>query len=74
MVDDLIPFMHHRTQQYNALQLVAKDLITQQGTQTDPVLLQKCAEFFVMNGQVEKALDMLAAAHRVRYFLFLNFP
>ncbi|KAJ9573631.1 hypothetical protein L9F63_008972, partial [Diploptera punctata] len=47
-----------RTQQYNALQFIAVDL----NSSSDPALVQKCARFFVENGQYEKAVNLLALA------------
>ncbi|XP_063235193.1 intraflagellar transport protein 140 homolog [Bacillus rossius redtenbacheri] len=45
-----------RTQQYNALQLIAVDL----NSTSDPALIAKCARFFVDNQQYDKAVDLLA--------------
>ena len=39
--------------------------MTQPNLNTDPRLLQKCADFFVQNDEIAKALDMLCAAHKV---------
>jgi hypothetical protein len=40
--------------------------MNQPNMNTDPLLLQKCAEFFVQNDEIDKALDMLCAAHKVK--------
>ena len=32
---------------------------------TDPELLQKCADFFIENGQFDRAVDLLAIAKKV---------
>ncbi|XP_034252751.1 intraflagellar transport protein 140 homolog [Thrips palmi] len=45
-----------RTQQFDALQLIAVDLTSS----SDPALIQKCARFFVENNQFDKAVDLLA--------------
>ncbi|KAJ1532231.1 hypothetical protein ONE63_000848 [Megalurothrips usitatus] len=45
-----------RTQQFDALQLIAVDLTSS----SDPALIQKCARFFVENNQYDKAVDLLA--------------
>ncbi|KAG8223373.1 hypothetical protein J437_LFUL001251 [Ladona fulva] len=51
-----------RTQQYNALQYIAMDL----NANSDPMLLQKCASFFIQNKQYEKAVDLLAVAKKYK--------
>ena len=38
---------------------------------TDPQLLQRCADFFIENSQYDRAVDLLAAARRVNYFICL---
>jgi hypothetical protein len=42
-----------------------KDIMGQTSVNTDPLLLQKCASFFVENNEIDKALDMLCAAQKV---------
>ena len=37
---------------------------------TDPQLLQRCADFFIDNSQFDRAVDLLAAAKRVRFSIF----
>lgn len=44
------------TQQYDALQLITVDV----NADSDPSLIRKSAEFFVKNGQIEKAVNLLA--------------
>ncbi|KAH9494870.1 hypothetical protein Btru_015870 [Bulinus truncatus] len=44
------------TKQYDSLQQISSEL----DERADPELLQKCAEFFIENGQYDKAVDMLA--------------
>jgi len=39
--------------------------MSQTDVKTDPLLLQKCASYFVDNKEIEKALDMLCAAQKV---------
>lgn len=51
-----------KTQQFDTLQQIATDL----DSESDPALIQKCAEFFVSNQQYEKAVDLLAIAHKVK--------
>lgn len=50
-----------RTQQFDALQLIAVDLTST----SDPALIQKCARFFVENNQFDKAVDLLAVGKMV---------
>lgn len=45
-----------KTQQYNALQLITMDI----NADSDPALIRKCADYFVKNEQIEKAVDLLA--------------
>ena len=45
-----------KTQQYNTLQLIAMDV----NADSDPTLIEKCAEYFIENEQIEKAIDLLA--------------
>ncbi|XP_077862626.1 intraflagellar transport protein 140 homolog [Saccoglossus kowalevskii] len=49
-----------RTEQFGALQLIADDL----DDTTDPVLLNKCAEFFMEHGQYDKAVELLVVAKK----------
>eukprot|EP00058_Branchiostoma_floridae_P021724 XP_002607214.1 hypothetical protein BRAFLDRAFT_118626 [Branchiostoma floridae] len=49
-----------RTQQFAALQLIAEDL----DEKTDPVLLNKCADFFMEHGQFDKAVELLVVARK----------
>ncbi|GFO12432.1 intraflagellar transport protein 140 homolog, partial [Plakobranchus ocellatus] len=44
------------TKQFGALQLISSDL----DERADPELLQRCADFFLENGQYDKAVDLLA--------------
>jgi hypothetical protein len=50
-----------RSQQFSALQFIAVDL----NSASDPALVQKCAHFFVQNGQYEKAVNLLAVGKQV---------
>ena len=50
-----------KTQQFGALQLIAEDL----DDRTDPVLLNRCAEFFMEHGQYDKAVDLMVVAKKV---------
>lgn len=52
------------TQEFGALQMVVRDIISKPSHNTDPQLLQRCAEFFVENNEIEKAIDMLVAAQK----------
>ncbi|XP_033630790.1 intraflagellar transport protein 140 homolog [Asterias rubens] len=49
-----------KTQQFGALQLIAEDL----DERTDPVLLNRCAEFFMEHGQYDKAVDLMVVAKK----------
>ncbi|XP_074040796.1 intraflagellar transport protein rempA isoform X2 [Leptinotarsa decemlineata] len=49
-----------KTQQYEILQEIA----TQLDANSDPALVQKCAEYFVSNEQFDKAVDLLAVAKK----------
>ncbi|VEN35720.1 unnamed protein product [Callosobruchus maculatus] len=51
-----------KTQQYDILQEIA----TQLDSRSDPVLVQKCAEYFVTNEQFDKAVDLLAVAKKYK--------
>lgn len=48
------------TQQYNALQLITVDV----NADSDPALIQRCADFFVQNEQIDKAVDLLATGKK----------
>ena len=48
------------TQQYNALQLITVDV----NADSDPALIQRCADFFVKNEQIDKAVDLLATGKK----------
>ncbi|XP_071962146.1 intraflagellar transport protein 140 homolog [Antedon mediterranea] len=48
------------TQQFAALQLIAEDL----DEKTDPMLLNRCADFFMEHGQYDKAVDLLVVAKK----------
>lgn len=49
-----------KTQQYNALQLITMDV----NADSDPALIQKCADYFVQNEQIDKAVDLLATGKK----------
>jgi len=51
------------SKQYAALHVVSESL----DERTDPLLLQRCADFFIENSQFDRAVDLLAAARRVSY-------
>lgn len=51
-----------KTQQYDALQQMSSDL----DANSDPALVQKCADYFITNEQYDKAVDLLAIAKKVR--------
>ncbi|XP_072167641.1 intraflagellar transport protein 140 homolog [Diadema setosum] len=46
------------SQQFGALQLISEDL----DERTDPILLNRCAQFFIEHGQYDKAVDLLVVA------------
>ena len=50
------------TKQFAALQVVSEDL----DEKTDPELLRKCADFFIDNGQFDRAVDLLAVGKKVK--------
>jgi hypothetical protein len=50
-----------RTQQTSAVQYIAENL----DATSDPAVVQKCAHFFVENGQYEKAVNLLAVGKQV---------
>ncbi|KAG7210438.1 hypothetical protein KM043_011970 [Ampulex compressa] len=49
-----------RTQQYSALQLIIMDV----NADSDPALIQKCADYFVDNEQIDKAVELLATGRK----------
>jgi len=49
------------TQQFAALQVIADDL----DENTDPAMIDKCAEFFIEHGQYDKAVDLLIVGKKV---------
>ncbi|XP_076161592.1 intraflagellar transport protein rempA isoform X2 [Ptiloglossa arizonensis] len=49
-----------KTKQYSALQLIIMDV----NADSDPALIEKCAEYFVQNDQIEKAVDLLATGRK----------
>lgn len=61
----------HSAQEFSALQAIVRDVMDQPNMNTDPLLLQKCANFFVQNDEIDKALDMLCAAHKVKHPKFI---
>lgn len=48
------------TKQYSALQLIIMDV----NADSDPALIEKCADYFVENDQIEKAVDLLATGRK----------
>lgn len=53
--------------QFGALQMISSDL----DERADPELLQRCANFFLDNGQYDKAVDLLAMGKKVVSFMFI---
>lgn len=49
-----------KTKQYSALQLIIMDV----NADSDPALIEKCADYFVQNDQIEKAVDLLATGRK----------
>ena len=49
------------TKQFGALQMISSDL----DERADPELLERCANFFIDNGQHDKAVDLLAIGKKV---------
>lgn len=45
-----------RTRQYSALQLIIMDV----NADSDPALIHKCADYFIQNDQIDKAVNLLA--------------
>lgn len=50
------------TQHYDILLQIATEL----NTSSDPVLIQKCAEYFLKNEQYDKAVDLMAIGHKAQ--------
>ncbi len=50
-----------RTEQFSSLDLIAKDL----NAESDPRVLERCAEFFTQNQQYKKAVELLGYAKKV---------
>ena len=50
-----------RAKQFGALQMISGDL----DERADPELLQRCADFFLENGQFDKAVDLLGIGKKV---------
>ncbi|KAK2157995.1 hypothetical protein LSH36_179g04000 [Paralvinella palmiformis] len=48
------------SKQFAALQMISEDL----DEKTDPELLQRCADFFIENGQFDRAVDLLAVGKK----------
>lgn len=57
-----------KTQHYDVLQEIA----TQLDSDSDPALVQKCAEYFITNEQFDKAVDLLAIAKKVCFCYTFN--
>jgi hypothetical protein len=57
-----------RTEQFSSLDLIAKDL----NAESDPRVLERCAEFFTQNQQYKKAVELLGYAKKVRVSLVYN--
>jgi len=58
-----------KTQQFEVLQEIA----TQLDADSDPALIEKCAQYFITKEQFDKAVDLLAISKRVRrIFTTLN--
>lgn len=51
-----------KTQQFDVLQEIA----TQLDADSDPALIEKCAQYFINKEQFDKAVDLLAISKRVR--------
>ncbi|KOC69370.1 Intraflagellar transport protein 140 like protein [Habropoda laboriosa] len=49
-----------KTKQYSALQLITMDV----NADSDPALIEKCADYFVQNDQIEKAVDLFATGKK----------
>lgn len=57
-----------KTQQFDILQ----DIATELNANSDPALIQKCAEYFVTNEQYDKAVDLMAIAKKVSLMVVLR--
>ena len=55
--------------QFAALQVISESF----DETTDPLLLQRCAEFFVENSHFDRAVSLLASAKKVRAINCCNF-
>ena len=53
------------TKQFGALQVISESLTSN----TDPEVLKRCAQFFLDNGQFDRAVDLLAIGKKVLYIL-----
>lgn len=51
-----------KARQFGALQLISGEL----DERADPELLKRCGDFFMENGQYDKAVDLLAIGKKVR--------
>ncbi|XP_066587942.1 intraflagellar transport protein 140 homolog [Prorops nasuta] len=49
-----------KTQQYSALQLIVMEV----NADSDPALIEKCANYFVQNEQIDKAVELLATGRK----------
>lgn len=58
-----------KSQLFDALQQMTSDL----DSNSDPILVQKCAEYFINNHQYDKAVDLLAVAKKVGTKIFQMF-
>lgn len=56
-------YLAFKTQQFEALHQLTSDL----DAISDPVLVQKCAEYFIQNQQFDKAVNLLATTQKVSY-------
>lgn len=46
-----------KNRQFEALQLIIMDV----NSDSDPELIEKCAQYFVQNSQIDKAVELLAS-------------
>lgn len=53
--------MAFETKQFAALQVISESLTAN----TDPEVLKRCAQFFLDNGQFDRAVDLLAVGKKV---------
>lgn len=58
-----------KTQLYDALQQMTSDL----DANSDPALVERCAEYFISNQQYDKAVDLLAVAKKVSICYYIQF-